>query len=112
WSSDVCSSDLTADTLGLSYLDGLNWAASLARHTEYAVGFANRLRLVRSVLLPLIATLLNRLVIPCPHLSRNESPFEEGDRTHIKTDAISYTRIPIDCDFRTMDSIRYRVWSD
>src|SRR2546425_11109424 len=88
----------TAETLGLSYLDGLNWAAGLARHAEDAVGFPDWVRFVRSVPVPLFATLLNRLVLACSHLSGIESPFEEGNRTHIQTNTISYAGIPIDPD--------------
>src|SRR2546426_8007267 len=102
----------TAETLGLSYLDGLNWAAGLARHAEDAVGFPDWVRFVRSVPVPLFATLLNRLVLACSHLSGIESPFEEGNRTHIQTNTISYAGIPIDRDLCAVYSIRYWVWSD
>src|SRR6266571_2024157 len=84
-------------------LDDLRWAGRLARHAVDAVRLPDHVGLVAPVLVPLLAALLDDLVVARSLLARGEDPFEDVDGTDVHAHAVRDAAVEVDSDVGAVD---------
>src|SRR5438552_18519974 len=84
-------------------LDDLRRAGGFARHAADAVRLPDHVGLITSILIPLLAAVLDDLVVPRALLSGGEKPLEDPHRADVNADAVGDAHIEVYGHMETMD---------